>query len=98
MVVPHRKPARTSTACYEDTFTFLYVGDGRTSQETRTDLHGLLRGYLYFFICKSCWYLTGNTPLDFRSVAGIALLTAGAGAEKVGVRARTNILVTVPGQ
>jgi hypothetical protein len=32
-----------STACYRDSFTFLYVDDVRTSQETRMDLHFLLQ-------------------------------------------------------
>jgi hypothetical protein len=32
-----------SMACYRDSFTFLYVGDNRTSQETHMGLHGLLR-------------------------------------------------------
>jgi hypothetical protein len=44
LFVPHRKHVRVSTACYRDSFTFLYVDDVRTSQETRTGLHGLLRG------------------------------------------------------
>jgi hypothetical protein len=27
------------------------------------NLHGLLRGYLYDFICRYCLYLTGNPPI-----------------------------------
>jgi hypothetical protein len=30
-------------ACYRDSFTFLYIDDIRTSQETCTGIHGLLR-------------------------------------------------------
>jgi hypothetical protein len=81
MFIPHREHAYwPPTACYEDGFTFLYVGDVRTSQETRllaptacyedgftflyvNDVHtsketgllapnGMLRGWLYFFICR----------------------------------------------
>jgi hypothetical protein len=35
MFVPHRKHPYASTACYGDSFTFLYVDDVRTSQETQ---------------------------------------------------------------
>jgi hypothetical protein len=52
MIVPHRKHGRASKACYRDSFTLLYVDDVRTSQEIRTSLHGLLQGYIYFFIYK----------------------------------------------
>jgi hypothetical protein len=34
MFVPHRKHLWTSTACYGDSFTYVYVDDVRTSQET----------------------------------------------------------------
>jgi hypothetical protein len=33
-----------STACYGDCFTFIYVDEVRTSQETTMGLHGLLQG------------------------------------------------------
>jgi hypothetical protein len=46
MIVPHMKQhethLRASTAYYGDIF-FLYVGDIRTSQETRVSLQGLLQ-------------------------------------------------------
>jgi hypothetical protein len=32
------------------------------------DLHGLLHGYLYFFICRLCSYLTGNTPMGLHGL------------------------------
>jgi hypothetical protein len=35
-------------SCYLDRFTSLYVDDGRTTQETYTDLNSLLEGELYF--------------------------------------------------
>jgi hypothetical protein len=68
MFVPHGKHLWTSTACYRNSFIFLYVDvrtslethaftacyrysftplcveDGRTSQETPMDNHGLLPG------------------------------------------------------
>jgi hypothetical protein len=50
-----------STACYGASFTVLYVHDFRTSQETFMGLCSLLRGWLYFFICR-CSYVTANTP------------------------------------
>jgi hypothetical protein len=37
-----------STACYSDSFTFLYVDDVCTSQETLTGLIGLLRNSFTF--------------------------------------------------
>jgi hypothetical protein len=61
MSVSHRKHLWASTACYGDNFTLLYV-DVRTSQETPVNLHGLLRGKIYFIISR-CSYLTGNTPI-----------------------------------
>jgi hypothetical protein len=46
--VPHRAHIRSSIAWYWDSFTFLYVADIGISQETHTDLHGLLPGKLYY--------------------------------------------------
>jgi hypothetical protein len=43
---------RASTACYGDGITILYVDDVHTSQETPTGLHGLLRGWLHYFIFR----------------------------------------------
>jgi hypothetical protein len=40
----------TSTACYGDSFTLIYVDYVRTSEETPMGLHGLLRGKLCFFM------------------------------------------------
>jgi hypothetical protein len=57
MFVPRRKHLRASTACYRDGFTFLYVDDVRTSQET----HGLLRGQRYL---QSVWRRVGQTGFD----------------------------------
>jgi hypothetical protein len=47
--VPHSKHTYgVTTIFYGDSFTFLFVDDVRTSQETPTCHHGLLWGYLHF--------------------------------------------------
>jgi hypothetical protein len=40
---------RAATACYGDSFTFLYVDDVRTSQETHYWPPRLVMGILYYF-------------------------------------------------
>jgi hypothetical protein len=44
MFVPHRTQLRVSTACYGDGFTFSYVDDVITLQETHMGLYGLSLG------------------------------------------------------
>jgi hypothetical protein len=41
---------KTSMTSYGDSFTYLYVDNARTPQETPMGLHGLLLGWLYFFM------------------------------------------------
>jgi hypothetical protein len=50
-----------STACYGNSFTFFYVDDVRTLQETRMGLRGLLRGQLYLFFY---FLLSANQSLN----------------------------------
>jgi hypothetical protein len=52
-----------------DSFTFLYVDDVRTSQDTRVGLRGLLRGIALLFVCR-CSYLIGYTYGPPRTVTG----------------------------
>jgi hypothetical protein len=60
MYVPHRK--HTPLLCYGDSFTFIYVGDVRTSQETyaSTVCYGDSFTFIYVGDVK---YLTGNIRL-----------------------------------
>jgi hypothetical protein len=44
--IPHSEPIQVSTACYGDSFTFLYVNDDCTSQERHACLYSLIRGLL----------------------------------------------------
>jgi hypothetical protein len=51
MFVPHRKHLWASTDCYGDSFTFLYIDDVRTSQETHLWPSTAYRGIaLLFFV------------------------------------------------
>jgi hypothetical protein len=50
MLVPHRKHLRTSTPCYGDSFTFLYVPDVRTSQETHLWVSKACYGYSFTYL------------------------------------------------
>jgi hypothetical protein len=68
MFVPHRTHLWASTTYYRDSFTFLYVDDVRTSQETPVVLHDLVQGQLYFSICRWCSYLTGDTPIGLHDL------------------------------
>jgi hypothetical protein len=54
-------------ACYGDSFTFLYVGDVRTLQETPMDPHGLLRVWLYF-LCVDNVCTSQETPMGLHDL------------------------------
>jgi hypothetical protein len=66
--------ARVGLHCVTEITLLNYVYDILTSQETRMDLHGLLREQLYFPICRLCSYHRGNTYGPPRTVTGIATL------------------------
>jgi hypothetical protein len=60
-----------STASYGDRFSFVYVDDVRTSQETPIVLHDQLRGELYFlynFRVSQKRHLWASTACDGDSV------------------------------
>jgi hypothetical protein len=54
MFIPHRKLLRASTACYGDRYTFLYVDDVRTSQETHLRGSTAFYGDRFTYLLEDC--------------------------------------------
>jgi hypothetical protein len=75
--VPHRKHGPmglwASTVCYKDGFTFLYVADVRTPQDTCIWASLVCHGDSFTFFRGWCSYITGNIPMGLHVLLQIWL-------------------------